>query len=183
MGDRTREERGEEKGRLTRILGDVRRVLVLDLAEREHARSLRERRPEVLPHVHDRVDAQPVDGVRLHQIPHPRIERVHDAVVLRVDVREGHGLVPEPALLDVGLVLVVVDEALGVEVRLRGEGLVDVVVWGVGRGRHVVDDDVDHEEHVAPVQLGAEGFQVVRVAEVRVERGDVARPVPMNNRR
>jgi hypothetical protein len=41
----------------------------------------------------------------------------------------------------------------------------------------MVDDDVDHEEHLALVKFGRQGLQILRRPEVRVGLGEVGRPV------
>lgn len=46
-------------------------------------------------------------------------------------------------------------------------------------GHDVVDDDIDHQEHVPLVQFGGQGFEVVGVPETRVEEGRVLDPVPV----
>jgi len=41
----------------------------------------------------------------------------------------------------------------------------------------VVDNNIDHQEHVPLVQFGGQGFEVVGVPETRVEEGRVLDPV------
>ena len=165
---------------LTRIVRHVCRAPIVHLPEREDARGLREPGPEVLADVPDGVDPNAVDGVVGDEGLDPVVHGVHDDRVFRVDVYERERLVAEPALFDLGLVLEVGDVAFGVEEERGGEGLVHEEVRRIDGGGHVIDDDVDHEEHVASVQLGAELSKVARVAKVRVERVKVLSPVPVN---
>ena len=68
------------------------------------------------------IDAQPINPISLHQPLDPIIHSRHYTGIFGVQVREGQVLVADPALLDVGLVIVVSYEAVGVEVRCFREG-------------------------------------------------------------
>ena len=154
-----------------------------DLADRECAGGRDEVWPEVLANVLDGVYADAIDAVVADKTLDPRVHRRHDVVVLRVQIHERYVLVSEPALLDVGLVRVVGDEALRVEVGLSRERREVGVVWGVGAGHHVVHDDVYHQVHVTLVERGAEGLEVVGGAILGVQRVDVLRPISTRGQR
>jgi hypothetical protein len=44
-------------------------------------------------------------------------------------------------------------------------------------GHDVIDDDIDHQEHVPLVQFGGQGFEIVGVSKPRVKEGRVLHPV------
>ncbi len=167
---------------LTSVGREVARLIVQNLRNGEHARSLRKVRPEVLPDMLDGINPDPIYAILAHKVLDPRIHRLHDLVIFGVQVREGQLRVPKPALLDVSLVVVVRDEAFRMEFRLVGEGCEAREVGRVRGGNKVVDDDVDHEVHSARVQRRAQCLEIVGRSEMRVEGVDVFRPVAAHRR-
>ena len=128
--------------------------------------------PEVLADVLDRVDTNTVDAVVADHVVDPVVPEVDNGLVFGVDVRQRQARVAEPALLDTSLVACVgrrvrvvrgVDETFGVERRFRRKRRrVERRVGGrIRRRGQVIDDNVDHEVHVAFVQLRGKRLEVV----------------------
>lgn len=128
----------------------------------------------------DRVNTNAVKRVVLDELRNPRVVSADNCRVLGVDIRKRQVRVTQPALLDCRLVVEVVsglNEVFGVVLGRLVEGREDGEVGRVFGCRDVVDDDIDHQVHVAFVQRGCESIEVVGRAKVSIERVDVLRPV------
>jgi hypothetical protein len=131
------------------------------------------------------INAYAIDAVIPDESLDPIVVSIDDLIILRVHVDESELVISEPALLDLGLVVVVHDETLRMEIRF----LVERIERGKGGrgifGGEMVNDDIDHQVHIPLVQSISKGLQVITGAKMRVERIEVLWPVPKieNNRR
>jgi len=124
------------------------------------------------------IDAYAIDAIVPDKCLNPVVVSADDVIFLRVHVDQSEFVIPKPALLNLGLIVVVRDQALGMEIRL----LVERIERGEGgrrifRGK-VVYHDVKHQVHISLVQSIGESLQVVARAKVVVERKEVLWPVP-----
>lgn len=95
----------------------------------------------------DSVNTDTIGTVRADEVLDPAVQTRNIGVILSVGVCQRQAGITEPALLDVSLVVVVGDEALGVEVRLGVEGIEVAESRRVGGIDEMVDDDINHEVH------------------------------------
>lgn len=65
----------------------------------------------------DGIDAHTINIILFHQASDPLVHSLNDRWVFRVQVRQRKGLVSNPALLDVRLVIVVLDQTEWVIIR------------------------------------------------------------------
>lgn len=105
--------------------------------------------PEVLTDVFHGVDTDTVGTVRANKVLDPAVQTRDIVFILRVGICQRQICVTEPALLDVSLVVVVGDEALGMEVRFGVERVEIAERRRVGGIDEMVDDDINHEVHRA----------------------------------
>ena len=130
----------------------------------------------------DSIDTDTINTVVLDKVTDPSVPCVDNVCVLGVDISKGHLAIAQPALFNRRLVVEVVaglDEALLVEVGLRVEWREGAEIRRVLRRCHVVHHDVDHQVHTTVVQRLRERLEVVSRAKVRVQLGNVGRPVSM----
>lgn len=97
----------------------------------------------------DSVNTDTIGTVSADEVLDPAVQTRDIGVILSVGVCQRQAGITEPALLDVSLVVVVGDEALGVEVRLGVEGIEVAESRRVGGIDEMVDDDINHEVHRA----------------------------------
>lgn len=124
------------------------------------------------------IDTYAVDAVVPNESLDPVIVSVDNIIVLCVHVDQREFIIPEPTLLNLGLIVVISDQAPRVKIGL----LVERVERGKGGRRvfrgEVINHDVDHQVHVPLVQSVCESLQVFAGTKTRVERIDVLWPVP-----
>ena len=173
---------GEEVLGLVLVAAHVLSDTGQDLTKSEDAGSLDELGQELIVDVLGGIDTETVDGVGRNEILDPLGEEGDNVGRLGLDIGEGDAIRIEPAVLVVGGVLPLGNVAVRVEVLFVVEGLeLGVVDLGgndvVELLRHVVYDDVDHEEHVTLVKLVNEVLEVLLGAELGVDRGEILRPV------
>lgn len=153
-----------------------------DLADGEDAGRLGKLGQELVVDVLGRVNAETVDRVVGHEALDPAVELVRDGRRLGGEVGEGDAVGVQPAVLVVFGVLPLRHVAVGVKVLFVVER-VELGVVDLGRDdivkalHHVIDDDVNHEQHVALVELVDELLEVVGGAEAVVEGVVVDGPV------
>ena len=131
------------------------------------------------------IDAYAIDAVIPDESLNPIVVSTDDLIILGVHVDQGELVIPEPALLNLGLVVEVRDQTFRVEIRFlverneRGKGR-----RGILRGE-MVNHDIDHQVHVPLMQSVCESLQVATGAKMRVEGKEVLWPVSnsSNNRR
>lgn len=127
------------------------------------------------------IDTYAIDAVIPNKSLDPVVVSVDDPIVLCVYVDQSEFIIPEPTLLNLGLIVVVSDEAPRVKVGLLVEG----IKRGEGGRRifrgEMINHDVDHQVHIPLVQSVRESLQVFASAKMRVERKDVLWPVSNND--
>ena len=67
-------------------------------------------------------------GIVGHQAADPVVPETLDIASRGVQVWQGDGIISQPAILDLGLIIVVIDQTVGMEILLRVERVEDTVV-------------------------------------------------------
>lgn len=87
-----------------------------NLSHCEYTRSLRKSGPKVFSNVFNRVDTDSVDIELFYVRIDPVIQFRYDSSILRIYIRQWYSFVPEPAMLNLGLIREIRNEALRVEI-------------------------------------------------------------------
>lgn len=91
------------------------------LTHAEHPSTRDKIRPEILSDMLRRVYSDPVDAILRYQVLDPGVHGRHNGGIFGVEVQKRETHISQPALLHIGLIVVVGNEALGVVIRLGGE--------------------------------------------------------------
>lgn len=128
----------------------------------------------------DGVDPDTVRGIVTNQIFDPTIQRRDNRRVFRIDVCKHQFLIPQPALLDIGLIVVIGYEALRVEIGLGVERLeVGCELGWVRVADKMVHNDVEHKIHATFVEGGRERLEIIGGAVVAVYVKYIHGPIAM----
>ena len=107
---------GELGGGLTGVVCDIARFVMKNLPDRINARRRGEVWPEILSDVLYGIDAYAIDAVIPNKCLDPVIVSLDDLIVLRIHVDQRDVVIPKPALFYIGLIVVVRDPALRMEI-------------------------------------------------------------------
>lgn len=145
----------------------------------EDAGSVDEIRPETLTDVLDGVNANGINSVIGNKLFNPVVPIRNNSVAFSVQVGQSDRVVTKPALLNVGLVVVISDPAEGMVVirsteRTISFGRLESRTRG---GGDVVNDDVDLEIHSPVVQRRTQRLELISGPKVGVERLGIKGPV------
>lgn len=79
------------------------------------------------------INPEPINTIFLHKILDPSIHRIDNGGVLGIEIEKGDRIIAQPALLNIGLVIVIGDETLSMERGLGAKRLEKGVVEGFWR--------------------------------------------------
>lgn len=78
------------------------------------------------------INPEPINTVFLHKVLDPSVHRIDNGGVLGIEIEKRNRIIAQPALLNIGLVIVIGDETLSMERRLGAKGLEKGIVEGFG---------------------------------------------------